>query len=117
MRNYKIYLNDIIESIKRIENSIKGLTKKDFEENIDIQDAIIRRIQIIGEAVKSLPLELKKKYPDIEWDKIAGTRDIVTHAYFRVNLDIIWDIIFNQLPDLKRKIEKIKTINSLNDTE
>lgn len=57
--------------------------------------------------MKCLPLELKKKYPDIEWNKIAGVRDIITHAYFKVNLDIIWDIILNQLPDLKKKIEEI----------
>lgn len=107
MRNYEIYLNDILESIERIQRSIKNIEKSGFKKNIDIQDAIIRRIQIIGEAVKNIPLELKKKYSNVEWDKIAGTRDIVTHAYFKINLDIIWDIVINKLPDLKDNIKKV----------
>lgn len=107
MRDYKIYLNDILEAIKRIENSAGNVTKKVFMDDADIQDMTIRRIEMIGEAVKNLPEDLKKKYPNIEWKKIAGIRDIITHAYFKVNLEIIWDIVKNKLPNLKKEILEI----------
>ncbi len=71
------------------------------------QDAIVRNIEIIGEASKKLSSGLKKKYQDIPWKMIAGTRDILIHDYFGVNIDIIWEIITNDMPELKQKLEKI----------
>jgi len=102
------FIKHILDSIKDIEFSIKGLSKKEFQESKDVKDACIRRLDIIGEAVKNISESLKKKYSEIEWKKIAGTRDRVIHSYFRVNLDIVWDIIKINLPDLRREISKIK---------
>lgn len=107
MRDYKLYLKDILESIERIEKSIKNVTKEVFENDVDIQDAVLRRLEIISEAVSNMPNEIKNKYPQIEWKKIIGFRIVVTHAYFKINLDIIWDIIKNKLPKLKKDIKGI----------
>lgn len=105
----KVFLKHIIDSIDDIENSTKNLTKKEFKANKDIIDATIRRIEIIGEAVKNISDKLKKKYPDIEWKKIAGTRDILIHAYFSVDLELIWDIIQKDLKKLRRNVQDIIT--------
>ncbi len=102
-----IYLNHILNSINNIEKSTKNITKDKFKKNIDLQDAIIRRIEVIGEAVKNISQEIKNKYPQIEWKKIAGTRDILIHAYFNVDLDLTWDVVENKLPKLKKQIKII----------
>lgn len=109
MRDYKIYLNDILKSIKKIEkytekiNSFNEFKSKEME-----LDAVIRNLQIIGEAAKNIPLEIKKQNKEIEWKKISGLRDILVHAYFGVSEEIVWDIIKNRIPDLKKQIKKIK---------
>ena len=107
MPDYKIYLKDILEAIEKIEESIGNLSKEEFKRNIDKVDATIMRIQVIGESIKKLPKEFKEKYKKIEWEKISETRDIISHAYFKVNLDIIWDLINNKLHKLKEQIIKL----------
>ncbi len=106
-RTINLYLNDILESINLIDNSTKNLTKNAFDKDRDIQDATIRRIEIIGEAVKNVPESFRKKYPKIEWKKIAGTRDILSHVYFGVNMDKIWEVVKDDLPKLKKELKKI----------
>ena len=103
----KIYLKHISDAIGDIERSVKGRSKKDFKENKDVKDASLRRIEIIGEATKNISTELRNKYNEIEWRKIAGTRDVVIHAYFSVDWDLIWEIIEKDLPILKNKISLI----------
>ena len=102
------YINHILDAIKDVEESLKNITKNQFVKNKDIKEANIRRIEIIGEAVKNISESLKNKHPEIEWKEIVGTRDKMIHHYFGVNLDIIWGIIKRDLPDLKEKILKIK---------
>lgn len=106
-RDVNLYLNDIIEYIELIENTLKEKNKKDFFNNRDLQDAIIRRVEVIGEAVKNVPLRIRNKYPEVEWKKIAGSRDILTHAYFGVDIDKIWSIYKKDLLVLKKQITKI----------
>ena len=98
------YIEHILEAIKDIEDSTKKLSFEDFENSKDSKDACIRRLEIIGEAVKNISQETKSKYPKIEWKQIAGTRDRIIHAYFDVDLDIVWDIITKNLPILKKEI-------------
>jgi len=106
------YLKHILDAIKDIDDSILNLSKQQFENNKDVKDATIRRIEIIGEATKNLSSKLKSKYTDVQWSKIAGARDVMIHAYFNVDLDIVWNIIKNDLPKLKREIKKIlKEVN------
>lgn len=106
MQNYKVYLRDILEAINNIEKSLQGLSKEEFKKNIDKIDATIMRVQVIGESIKKLPREFRNKYKNVEWDRIAKARDIISHSYFKVNLDIIWDLIKNKLQELKEAINK-----------
>ena len=100
-------MQHIIIEIIKIENSTKRISKEEFKKNLDLQDATIRRIEIIGEAVKNLPPEFIKRHPKIEWAKIAGTRDKLIHHYFGVDLDLTWEIIKKDIHPLKDKIEEI----------
>lgn len=104
----KVFIEHIIECIELIENYAKGKTKEDFLNSTQLQDAIIRRIEIIGEAVKNLAEEFKNNYPEIPWRKIAGTRDMLVHEYFGIDLELTWEVVQRDIPDLKRKILKIK---------
>ncbi len=83
------------------------MTFDEFMEDELIQDGVVRNLEIIGEAVKHIPEDVKKNYPDIEWRKIAGLRDILIHAYFGIDLDVVWDVVKNKIPELKEKVENI----------
>ncbi|WP_292460992.1 DUF86 domain-containing protein [Methanothermococcus sp.] len=111
-RDYKLYLNDILDAIERIENYTYNInTYDEFLEQQIVQDAVIKNLMIIGEAVKKIPDEIKSKYPNSDWKKIAGFRDVLIHSYFKINLLIIWDVIENKLPYLKEDI--IQILNEL----
>jgi len=107
-------LSDILENIRDIEEFSKNLTRELLDTNKLKQKAIIKSLEIIGEAVKNISEELKKDYPKVEWKEIAGARDRMTHAYFDVDLDVVWDIIRKDLPDLKKKILEIKELEEEN---
>jgi len=100
-----IFLKHILESIEHIDSYIKGLDEEDFLKSEEKQDAVIRRLEILGEAVRNLPEEFRAKYPDIEWNKAMATRNILIHNYFGIELDIVWDTITQSLPNFKKQIE------------
>ncbi|MBI5051285.1 DUF86 domain-containing protein [Candidatus Micrarchaeota archaeon] len=108
----KVYLEDILDCINNIQNYTKGQSYEDFEDNKMLVDAVLRNLEVIGEAVKKIPSDLKKKYSEVEWKKMAGLRDILIHEYFGIDLRIIWDIVVNKLPSLKTSIQKIIKENS-----
>lgn len=101
------YLEHIIDAIKDIESFTKGLTKIRFVKNKLRQSAVIRQLEIIGEASKNIPSDFREKYVEVEWKKIAGTRDKIIHHYFGIDLDTVWDIVKKDLPDLKKKVKAI----------
>ncbi len=101
----KVYLEDILVSIEKIEEYTKDCSYQTFAKRNLIVDAVVRNLEIVGEAVKKLPIELKSKHPEVEWKKIAGLRDILIHEYFGVDLRIIWDIITHKIPELKMVIK------------
>ena len=106
IKNDITFLIHIQENIEKIEKSLSKINKNDFMINEDKQDANIRRIEVIGEATKNLSLELINRNKFVEWKKIAKTRDKLIHGYFGVDLDLVWDILQKDIPELKENINK-----------
>ncbi|GMQ82956.1 MAG: DUF86 domain-containing protein [Rhodothermia bacterium] len=102
-----ILLREILDAVELIQRYTAQLTFEEFASNIEKQDAVIRRLEIIGEAVKGLPTDLRDKYPDIPWRDIAGARDILIHEYFRVDPELAWEMAREDLPRLASEIEEI----------
>ncbi len=102
-----VYILHIRDAIDLILEYTKDLNMKDFNSKRVIQDAVIRRIAIIGEAVKNISTNFREKYSEIAWKKIAGMRDKVIHGYFNVDIDRVWAVIIKDIPVLKREIEEI----------
>ncbi len=98
-------IRDINESIERIISYTCDIEYDDFVRDYKTQDAVIRNIEIMGEAVKSLPEKVKTDNADIPWKNIAGTRDKLIHDYFGVNIDIVWNIVKNEIPSILSKIK------------
>jgi len=107
-----VYLQDILESIKYIQRFLDGVSEEEFYKNVEKQDAVLRRLEIIGEAVKHLPEEIRENYPDVPWRQIAGMRDVIIHEYFGVTLEMIWVVATEDILDLKENVENILDSNS-----
>ena len=107
-RDFILYLYDIIESINEIEEFMKNVKDiESFQDNKEKLRAVERDLEIIGEAVKKIPEDLKDMESEIEWKKISGFRDVLAHGYFGIDVSIIWDIIQNKLNPLKISVQKI----------
>lgn len=103
----QFFLNHILENITKIEKSLIGVNEIEFSRNVDLQDAIIRRFEVIGEATKNLPIDFKQNQNHIDWRQIAGIRDNLIHEYFRVDMSIVWETTQRDLPILKKQVENI----------
>jgi len=106
-KDIRIFIQDIWESIQKIEEYTHGMSREEFYRAGQVQDAVIRRLEIIGEAAKNIPEDFRNKHREIQWKQIAGMRDILIHGYFDVKLERVWMVAKRDLPDLKRKISKI----------
>ena len=106
-RPIDLLLNDVRQSIDRIEQYIKNLSFDTFSDDQKSVDAVVRNLEIIGEAAKRLPDEFKEKYSEIEWYKVVGLRHRIVHEYFGIDLEIIWQILHKDLPELKQKLMQI----------
>ncbi len=110
-RTHILYLNDINEAIERIEIYIKDITFEEFSKNMLVIDAVVRNFEIIGEATKHIPTEIKTDNPLIKWKEMAGMRDKLVHEYFGVNIEILWKTAKNRLPTLKPLVKKLLEVN------
>ncbi len=106
-RDIRIYLQDIFEAADLIEKYVEDISEDDFLKNFEKQDAVLRRIQIIGEAAKHVSEDYRKKWNHIPWKEIAGMRDIIVHEYFGVTMEMIWKVAVEDIPKLKRQIEDL----------
>jgi len=104
----KVFLAHIMESIGLIEEYSESKTIQDFMRSKSLQDMIIRRIEIIGEAVKYLPDDIKDSHSEVPWKKVAGMRDVLIHQYFGVDIEATWDVVEKDIPELKSKLLRIQ---------
>ena len=116
-RSDKILLFDIVECCERIANYIAGVSREAFDENHLLQDALIRKLEVIGEATKGLSAGVTDANPEIPWRQIAGMRDRMVHQYFRVDLDIVWQTVTSEIPKLHLQIGPLYETFSANEHE
>ena len=101
------YLNDIIIAITDIEEFTLGMSYEMFSGDKKTINAVIRSLEVLGEATKHIPISFRKKYPDIPWNKMAGMRDVLIHDYMGVDLMTVWKVSQERLPELKSLFEKL----------
>ncbi len=106
-KNDLLFIEHINDSIKNAENFVKGVSKDSFLKNKEKQHAVVRAIEVIGEAVKNISLAFRHKYSEIPWAKIAGMRDRLIHHYFGVNIERVWEVVKDDIPLLKKQIQTI----------
>lgn len=106
-RDFLLFLEDIMTCIEKLEKYTKDLTFDQFSKNEMAVDAVIRNFEVIGEAVKKIPKEVKQKYSDVEWNEAAGFRDVLIHDYFGIDLEAVWDTLKKNVPALKEKLTKV----------
>ena len=109
-RDYKLYLQDIRESIKDIEDYMCSLSQDDFNKNKQLQDAVTRRLEIIGEASRNLPRSLKEQNKHVPWFDMSQFRDFISHSYFEIGKLTIWKTVKEKLPLIKEGLQKIKMV-------
>ena len=106
-RDDTVYLHHILDAIESIENYTKGMSENEFLSNSMAHDAVVRQIEIIGEAARNVSDEFQNKHPNLPWTRMIGIRNKITHEYFNVNYAIVWDTVKDDLPLLKKSIKKI----------
>lgn len=106
-KNYKIFVNDIWDSINKIEEFVLGISYEDFLKDDKTISAVVRKLEIIGEATKNIPASIRQKYSNLNWKGMAGMRDKLIHDYSGVDTEILWKVVKKDVVDIKPKIKEI----------
>lgn len=107
MKDPRVFLEHVLDSIEHVESYVAKSSKEDFLASPKDQDAVLRRLEVIGEAVKNLPKTLRDAHPEIPWREMAGMRDVLIHEYFNVDLQLAWRAVQRDLPRVKDALQKI----------
>lgn len=111
-RDWRLYWDDMVASCEKILRYAEGMDYDGFRQDEKTYDAVVRNLEIVGEAAKNLPAEAKDKVPHLEWRKIAGLRDVIAHAYFGIDDAIVWDVVDQKVPALLAALRKVRTNDS-----
>ena len=106
-RDSHIYLSDMLHAIAHIGAYIEGLEKESLIKDTMRFDAVIRNLEVLGEAAKGVSEEIREQHPEVPWREMSGFRDILIHQYFGIDVDIVWDVITSKLPELRNALEEI----------
>ncbi len=106
-RDYRVYLDDILTACGKIGQYTAGMSYEDFSDDTKTVDAVVRNLEIIGEAARNVPESIRSQAPEVEWRRMADLRNILIHEYFGVDTEILWDIVQNKRAALVEKIERL----------
>lgn len=106
-RDYKLFIKDLLECINKIEDFVGEMSFDEFMKDEKTKSAVVREIEVMGEAVKNIPSSIRERYKDIPWNQMAKTRDKIIHFYFGVDYEIVWRVIRERLPEIKLSLEKM----------
>jgi uncharacterized protein with HEPN domain len=106
-RDFRAYLEDVLDASAKICDYTAGLTLETFRKDPRTVDAVVRNLEIIGEAIRNAPEELRSQHPEVTWRRVAGLRDLLIHQYFGIDYEIIWDLVCHRLPVLEDQVRAI----------
>nr|MDO8098476.1 DUF86 domain-containing protein [Candidatus Njordarchaeota archaeon] len=106
-RDYRDYLKDILDAISEVESFTKGLSYDHFRDDRKTVNAVVRSIEVIGEAAKRIPKAIRDKHGEVPWKKMAGMRDKLIHGYFGIDLEILWKAVNKEIPALRKPIQDV----------
>jgi uncharacterized protein with HEPN domain len=116
-REWRLYLNDMLKGCEKARRYTAGMDRQAFLEDERTYDAVVRNLEIIGEAAKRIPDDVRRRVTGVEWRKIAGMRDWIAHAYFGLDPDILWDVIANKVPELMQSLQVLEDEDPSSETE